>query len=232
MQGTPVVATDGPRFEVLYGMPTVVRRAAVAAELTATLFVGGVQRSFVDNVMVQNGITIREGEWIRVDPATGLYTKASPLQAGAWPVWQDPGAGRFDAPVGGITFLQGHWTVATNMITDGFHDNELLPGTREFSVEGLRPGDELKVAVLPAEHRFAGMYGLAPINWDDGVFDPTNRIFCVAHVEQVFRTENVVVISNQAANYPVTVTQVLTTPIPTTAPPTTPAPTTAAPTTP
>lgn len=210
MQATPVVATDGPRFEVLYGMPTVVRRSAAADDIAAALFVGGAARTFVDNVMIQSTLAIREGEWVRIDPGTGKFVKAIPTQAPTWPVWQDPGSGRKDAAVGGLTFIQGHWTVATNMITDGFHDGDV-----EFSVEALVPGTELKVGTLPAAHRFAGAIGLVPINFDDGVVDATNTFYVVAHVEQVIG--DVVVINNQLAGYKVTVTQPLTTVAPTTA---------------
>lgn len=212
MPQQPVVATDGPRFEILYGVPTIVRRSAVAEDVTAALFVGGAARSFVDNTMVQNGIIIREGEWIRVDASTQKWVKAIPTQAPSWPVWQDPGSGRFDAPVGGFTFIQGKWTVATNMITDGFHDGDV-----PFSVGGLVPGDELKVGSLPSAHQYAGAIGLVPINYDDGVVDPTNTFYVVAHVERVYADANVVVINNEQAGYKVTVTQVLTTPAPTTA---------------
>lgn len=216
MQATPVVATDGPRFELLYGAPSVVRRSAPASDIASALFVNGAQRSFVDNVMVQNTINVREGEWVRYHPSTGLINKALPSYAPCWPVWQDPGAGRRDGAVGGLTFLQGHWTVATNMITDGFHDGDV-----EFSVNALVEGQELKVATLPAAHKYAGAIGLAPINWDDGVVDPTARLYVVAHVERVFADKNVVVINNYQAGYPVTVTQVLTTLAPTTPAPTT-----------
>lgn len=208
----PVVATEGPRFEILYGVPTIVRRSAVAEDIAATYFVGGAARSFVDNTMVQNGITIREGEWIRVDPSTQKWVKGSPMQAPTWPVWQDPGVGRTDAPVGGISFIQGKWAAATNMITDGFHD-----GDAEFSVEGLVPGQELKVGILPVAHKYAGKTALVPVNFDDGTWDPTNTFYVVAHVERVFADDNVVIVNNEQGGYKVTVTQVLTTPAPTTA---------------
>lgn len=217
MQFPPFVATEGPRFEILYGAPTVVRRSAPAAGVAAALFVGGARNSFVDNVMVQNTIVIREGEWVRFHPGTALLNKAIPSAAPCWPIWQDPGVGRRDGAVGGVTFAQGHWSAVTNMITDGFHD-----GDAEFSVEGLEEGAELKVATLPAAHKYAGAIALAPINWDDGVVDATARVYVVAHVERVFADKNLVLITNQNAGYPVTVTQVLTT-----AAPTTPAPTTA-----
>ena len=214
---TPSTENDGPRFEVMYpaiGADNLVRRNAAPDDVAAALFVNGVRRSFAGAVMTLNRMLIREGEWVTKDPVTGLIVKAGPTIPMAWPVWQDPGApdgGRSDSADGGLTHLQGVWTVATNVINDGF----LSAG-----ISGLSPGDELKVGVMQVGHPFAGLSGLVPVN-----DEATGTFFVLAHVEEV-RADGIAVISNAQAHYFKTVTQVLTTLAPTTPAPTTPAPTT------
>jgi len=206
---SPVTENDGPRFEVKYPgvlSDKLVRRSAAPDDVALTLFVGGVRRSFAGSVMTISKMTIREGEWITRNASTAKFEKAVATVPLCWPVWRDPGAGRTDAADGGLTFLQGCWTVETNVIDDGLLSS---------GIAGLSPGDELKVGVMPVGHPWVGLNGLLPVN-----ANATGTFFVVAHVEDVL-SDGRAVVGNQNAHYFKTVTQVLTTLAPTTPAPTT-----------
>lgn len=215
MPHTVTVQDAGPRFDIIYEVDTWCRRNVEPDEIADALFENGVRRSFSHNVLTRNKVLVREGEWVTRD-ASGDLAKASSTRAPYWPVWQDPGSGRTDAPDGGVTIVEGKWVAITNMIDDGFDDD---------GIDGLQPGDELKVGVLGPLHDFAGKIGLVPVNDAE-----TGTFFVVAHVEEVL-ANGYAVVTNQCANYKKTVTQALTSLPPTTPAPTTAAPTTAAPTT-
>lgn len=209
---TPAIENDGPRFEVMYpaiGSNELVRRNAAPDDVALALFTGGVRRAFTGGVMTLSRMTVREGEWITRNSATAKFEKAVATVALCWPVWQDPGAppgGRTDSADGGLSFLQGLWTAGTNVIDDGLLSS---------GIDGLSPGDELKVGVMPSGHDYEGLTGLVPVD-----AYATGTFFVVAHVEEVL-TGGRAVVTNQNAHYFKTVTQVLTTPAPTTVPPTT-----------
>lgn len=209
---TPAIENDGPRFEVMYpsfGHSQLIRRNAHPSDIAVTLYNNGVKRSFAGGVMTLERLNLREGEWVQRDTTTGLFGKAVATLPLTWPVWQDPGApdgGRYDSADGGFTYLGGRWSVATNVIDDGF----LSEG-----ITGLSPGDELKVGILPVGHPHAGLTGLVPV--DDIA---TGTFFVVAHVEDVL-SDGRAVVSNENAHYFKVITQVLTTLAPTTPAPTT-----------
>jgi len=199
------VQDGGPRFLPLYETPTFTRINIPSDEIADALFESGARRSYAQNVMKMNKTTIREGEWVTRDASNDLI-RALPTRGPARPVWQDPGAGRTDFSDGGITAIEGKWVAITNMIDDGF-DSE--------GIAGLQPGDELKVGALGPNHDYPGATGLVPVN--DG---ETGTFLVVAHVEAVL-ANGFAVVSNQNANYLLTVTQVLTSLPPTTTVPTT-----------
>lgn len=209
MTKTIAIDVGVPRFEVVFpsGLAPEVdplyRPSAPVAEIGAALFVGGARRTFSGNVMSIAKLLVREGEWVTRNSVTGLFEKAIATRATAWPIWQDPGAGRTDSPEGGMTYLMGIWSAATNMIDDGLLSD---------GIGHLSPGDELKVGLLPAGHEFEGATGLLPVD-----ANATGTFFVVAHVEEVI-DDRVAIVGNQNAHYFKTVTQVLTTPAPTTAP--------------
>jgi len=206
--------SDGPRFDVLYETSTFYRKNVPPDELADALFEGGVRRSFKQNVLKLHTVLVREGEWVTFD-AAGDLIKALPTRGPAWPVWQDPGAGRTDVIEGGVTLVEGRWVAITNMIDDGFDDD---------GIGGLQPGDELKVGALGPSHEFAGAQGLVPVN------DAETGTFLVVAIVEAVLANGFAVVSNVTANYPRTVNQVLTSLPPTTAAPTTAVPTTVAPT--
>lgn len=168
-----------PIFESLYPLPTLVRRNFEPADLVDALKVNNGQRSFVDNVMVMNGITVREGQWVAFNGA-GKIALATSTSRPAFPVWQDPGAGRTDVKQGGITVLQGYWTVKTNVV----------------NLTGLAPGNELSVGTLPVDHPvLPSQNGLVKLTSLSNAVMHT----VVAHVETV--GADYATISNQAAGY-------------------------------
>lgn len=168
-----------PIFESLYPLPTVVRRNFAPAEVVDSLKVNNGGRSFVDGVMIQNGITIREGQWVAYN-GSGKIALASSTSKPAWPVWQDPGIGRTDVIQGGITVLQGFWTCKTNVV----------------SLTSLAAGDELCVGTLPGGHAVLpsqnGLVRLASLS-------SGTQHTVVAHVEKV-GTDHAI-ICNQQAGY-------------------------------
>jgi hypothetical protein len=168
-----------PYFESLYPLPTLVRRNFEPADLVDALKVNSGQRSFVDNVMILNGITVREGQWVAFNGG-GKIALATSTSKPAWPVWQDPGAGRTDVKQGGITVLQGFWTVKTNVI----------------ELTALAPGNELAVGTLSGGHPvLPSQVGLVKLtSLSTGV-----QHTVVACVEQV--GADYAIISNQAAGY-------------------------------
>lgn len=168
-----------PIFESLYPLPTLTRRNFEPAELVDSLKVNSGQRSFVDNVMVMNGITVREGQWVAYN-GSGKIALASSTSKPAWPVWQDPGIGRTDVKQGGITVLQGFWTIKTNVI----------------NLTSLAAGDELSVGTLPGGH--------AVLPSQNGLVRTASlasgtQHTVVAHVEKV--ASDHAIICNQQAGY-------------------------------
>lgn len=168
-----------PFFESLYPLPTVVRRNFEPADIVDALKVNAGQRSFVDNVMIMNGITVREGQWVAYNSG-GKIALATSTSKPSFPVWQDPGAGRTDVKQGGITVLQGFWTCKTNVTetTSLTIGNELAVGT----LGGGHP-------VLPSQNGLVRLESLS------------NAVMhtVVAHVEKI--GPDYVIISNQAAGY-------------------------------
>lgn len=168
-----------PYFESLYPLPTLVRRNFEPADIVDALKVNSGQRSFVDNVMILNGITVREGQWVAFNNQ-GKIALATSTSRPAFPVWQDPGAGRTDVKQGGITCLQGFWTVKTNVI----------------SLTALAPGNELAVGTLPNDHPvLPSQNGLVKLTGLSNAVQHT----VVALVEQV--GSDYAIIGNQGAGY-------------------------------
>lgn len=168
-----------PIFKSLYPILDLVRRNFEPADVVDALKVNSGERDFSDNIMTLNGFSIREGTWVAPNSA-GKIALAASTSAPAWPVWQDPGAGRTDAQ-GGITVLQGTWTIETNII----------------DLTSLLVGDEVCVGALPGGHPVlpsmaAGLVRLA------GLSSGTEH-FVVAHVEKVLTAS--AVITNVTANY-------------------------------
>ena len=199
------VQDDGPRFELLYELRGVTRRNVEPEAIADALFENGARRSFGGGILKMNKVLVREGEWVTTD-ASNDAIRALPTRGPAWPVWQDPGAGRGDAMDGGISKIEGKWVAITNMIDDGFDD---------VGVDGLQPGDELKVGALGPLHAFPGAQGLVPVN------DAATGTFLVVAIVEAVLANGYVVISNANAGYRVAVTQILTSPVPTTTAPTT-----------
>ena len=122
-----------PIFEVLSGLAPIWRRGLSPDKIVDALKVNSGNRSFPNNTMVVNGFTAREGEWLAPDSA-GKWAYASDMDRIARPLWQDPQE-RWDSE-GGVTILQGPWTVKTNMV----------------DLAGLAVGDELVVGTLDVAH--------------------------------------------------------------------------------
>lgn len=122
-----------PTFEVLSGLAMIWRRGLSPDKIVDALKVNSGQRSFPNNTMVVNGFTAREGEWLSPD-GSGKWAYASDMDRIARPLWQDPQE-RWDSE-GGVTVIQGPWTVKTNMV----------------DLAGLAVGDELVVGTLDVAH--------------------------------------------------------------------------------
>lgn len=168
-----------PIFESLYPLPTVVRRNFEPADLVDALKVNSGQRSFVDNVMILNGITVREGQWVAYN-GSGKIALATSTSKPVWPVWQDPGAGRTDVKQGGITVLQGIWTCKTNVL----------------NLTALVVGGELAVGTLSGGHPvLPSQNGLVRLESLSNAVMHT----VVAHVEKI--GSDYAIISNQQAGY-------------------------------
>lgn len=168
-----------PIFKSEYPILDLVRRNFEPADVVDSLKVNSGERDFSDNIMTLNGFSVREGTWLAPN-ASAKIALATSTSFPAWPVWQDPGAGRTDAQ-GGITVLQGVWTVETNII----------------DLDGLVVGDELSVGALPGDHPIlpslaAGLVTTASLSAG------TDHMV-VAHVEKV-KTATAV-ITNVAAGY-------------------------------
>jgi len=116
-----------PTFEVLSGLASIWRRGLSPDKVVDALKVNSGARSFPNNTMVVNGFTAREG---------GVALPGRLGQVGVQRVERPhrppPVAGpqeRWDSE-GGVTIIQGPWTVKTNMV----------------DLAGLAAGDELCVA--------------------------------------------------------------------------------------
>jgi len=168
-----------PIFESVYPILELVRRNFEPSEVVDSLKVNSGERDFSDNIMTLNGFSVREGTWLSPN-AQSKMALATSTSLPAFPVWQDPGAGRTDAQ-GGITVLQGVWTIRTNVI----------------NLVGLAVGDELSVGALPANHPVlpsmaAGLVRLATLA-------AGSQHLVVAHVEKI--EPATALITNVTANY-------------------------------
>jgi len=168
-----------PIFKSVYPIMDLVRRNFEPADVVDALKVNSGDRDFSDNIMTQPGFSVREGTWVSPNSA-GKIALATSTSKPAWPVWQDPGAGRTDAQ-GGITVLHGTWTVETNII----------------NLTGLVVGDDLCVGALPGGHPVlpsmaAGLVRLATLS------SGTSHLV-VAQVEKI--NSATAVITNVTAGY-------------------------------
>jgi len=137
-----------PTFEVLSGLNQIWRRGLSPDKIVDSLKVNSGARSFPYNTMVVNGFTAREGEWLSPD-GSGKWGYSASSDRIARPLWQDPQE-RWDSE-GGVTLLQGPWTVKTNMV----------------DIALVAVGDELCVGTLdvahPAVPSGVGLVGLATL---------------------------------------------------------------------
>jgi len=169
-----------PIFESVYPIVTLTRRNFTPSEIADALKVNSGDRDFSDNIMTLNGLSVREGQWVakNVSNLIAIASSTTPL---SWPVWQDPGAGRTDAQTGGLTVLQGKWTVKTNVI----------------ELTSLAVQDELVVGALSGGHAILPSAAGGLVRLADQSSGTQHMV--VAHVEKV--ESDGVIITNQNAGY-------------------------------
>lgn len=169
-----------PLFESVYPIVTLTRRGFAPAEIADALKVNSGDRDFSDAIMTLNGLSVREGQWVARN-GSALIAIASSTSPLSWPVWQDPGAGRTDSQTGGLTVLQGKWTVKTNVI----------------ELTALAVQDELVVGTLGAGHAVLPSTGGGLVRLADQSSGAQHMV--VAHVEKI--ESDGVIITNQNAGY-------------------------------
>lgn len=170
-----------PVFNLIYPLPTVVRRNVPPAEIADALKVNSGSREFSDHIMALNGLSVREGQWVTRN-SSGLIVLATSTNAIAWPVWQDPGAGRTDGREGGMTIIQGTFSARTNVI----------------NTTAIAVNDELCVGTLPGGHAVLPSAGGGLVR--RATLAGGTQHMVVAHVEKVY-ADGTVQITNQNTGY-------------------------------